>query len=77
MYLKRKKPPSDGYAFNERTCPVCGKHFMLATFHQYAYTYRRRSGDWKHNIFVCSYTCDLRLSRGEFDDCLVNGTMPY
>lgn len=36
-------------------CPVCGKNFIPAPFHQYKVSHRR----------VCSYTCQLRGERNQ------------
>ncbi len=77
MYRKRKQPPSDGYDYEIRQCPICGSMFSLAPFHMYAWEYKRNPKDWKHKIFLCGYKCDNRIKGGEFDICMTNGKLPY
>ncbi len=70
--LKRKKPPIDGYDFEVRVCPCCGKSFAIAPFHQYAWRYKKHKDEcFHHNVFVCSYSCDRKIDDGEMNEWLL------
>lgn len=74
---RHNKPPVNGYTFIPHTCAVCGKNFYPAPFHTYVWVYRRFPRDYDHRVYLCSYKCDLRVDKGEFDECLQTDTMPF
>lgn len=44
--------------FDERVCPVCGKHFFKAPAHVY-----KVKRDKYNTVYMCSWTCFNRFKR--------------
>ena len=53
MITKERTNPCQG--FNEAICPICGKIFMPAVYHQYK----------DNRYFYCSWTCYNKRERPE------------